>query len=316
MMKIFTLPMMIAMFLLASTSLQSKEIKVSDQTATLKVKAKTDFGLVLRNTVGSFNYGIIQNEGTNYTQLKVGDYSKTEKIGYPSLPVIRQLIEIPQGASIKVNIISYDLKEYQLSEFGGGEFVYPCQGPQTKCGDDEGFKIDSKVYKTNKFLKDELAKAEVVGTMRNQRLALVSVSPFEYNPVTNVIRVYENLEFEISFENADFAATQDLKSRYYSPYFTGMQKSILNYIPLSQRENLTQYPVKYVIVSDPMFSENLQVLIDWKKQKGFTVVEAYTDVIGSTKEEIKTYLQGLYNNGTVEDPAPSFIVFVGDIDQI
>jgi len=316
MMKKFTLTTMIVILLLASISLQSKEIKVSDETAKLNVIERTDFGLVLKNTVGSFNYGIIQNEGINYAELNIADYSKTEKIGYPSLPVFRQLIEIPQGASVKVKIISYDLKEYQLSEFGEGEFVYPCQGPQAKCGDDEGFKIDAQVYKTNTFLKDELARAEVVGTMRNQRLALVSVSPFEYNPVTNVVRVYENLEFEISFENADFVATQDIKARYYSPFFTGMQKSILNYIPLSQRENLTQYPVKYVIVSDPMFSENLQTLIDWKKQKGFTVVEAYTDVIGSTKEEIKTYLQGLYDNGTVEDPAPSFILFVGDIDQM
>ena len=304
--------------LIASSTIATKamEVRTSDKKAKLEIKSKTAFNLVLTNTIGSFDAATIQVENTNYSILTSSTYSKTDKIGFPSLPVLRKIIEVPQSAELKVKVLSYELKEYKLAEFNIEDQVYPCQGPQAKCGDDEGFKIDNKIYNTNSFFKEELLKVDVVGTMRNQRLALLTISPFEYNPVTNTLRVYENLEFEVIFENSDFALTQEIKSKHYSPFFTGMQKSILNYIPSSQRENLTQYPVKYVIVSDPMFSENLQELIEWKKQKGFTVVEACTDVIGTTKESIKTYLQGLYENGTVEDPAPSFILFVGDINQM
>lgn len=63
-----------------------------------------------------------------------------------------------------------------------------------------------------------------------------------------------------------------------------------------------------------MFEEQLQPFIEWKKLKGYNVVEAYTDNIGSTKSEIKSYLEDLHNN---PDPtAPSFVLFVGDVGQI
>ena len=317
-MKEFTLLkyLIILSIAIGATSMQATEVQVSNNKTKLTLKSKTNINLILKNTVGNFSAETIQVGSTDYSILNATAYSKTDKIGFPSLPVLRKMIEIPQSAEPKVKVLSYELKEYKLAEFGIEEQVYPCQGPQTKCGDDEGFKIDKKIYQSNKFLKEELVKVDVVGTMRNQRLALLTISPFEYNPVTNTLRVYENLELEVIFENSDFALTQEIKLKHYSPFFTGMQKSILNYIPSSQRENLTQYPVKYVIVSDPMFSENLQEFIEWKKQKGFTVIEAYTDEIGTTKEAIKTYLQGLYENGTVEDPAPSFILFIGDIDQM
>ena len=315
--KITFLKSLIILILVASTiNSMAKEIQTSGKKAKLEIESKTDYKLTLSNTIGSFDAGIIQNENTDYSVLSVSAYSKTDKIGYPSLPVLRKMIEIPQSAEAKIKVLSYELKEYNLTKLGIENQVYPCQGPQAKCGDDEGFKIDRDIYKTNKFVNNELVSIEIVGTMRSQRLAMLNISPFEYNPVTNILRVYENLEFEVIFENSDFTTTQEIKQKHYSPFFTGMQKSILNYLPSSQRDNLTQYPVKYVIVSDPMFSENLQVFIDWKKQKGFTVVEAYTDVIGNSKELIKTYLQGLYDNGTVENPAPSFILFVGDIDQM
>ncbi len=317
-MKKFTFLKSLIIFLLVtgSISLQATNIKISNEKTKLIIKSKTDLKLVLSNIVGKINLSSMQVGNTNYSILNTPTYSKTDKIGYPSLPVLRKLIEVPQSAEPKVKVLSYELKEYKLSDMGIEDLVYPCQGPQAKCGDDEDFKIDHDIYQTNAFIKEELVSINTIGTLRSQRLGLINISPFEYNPVTNIIRVYENLEFEIVFENADLALTEELKQKYYSPFFTGMQKSILNYIPLSQRENLTQYPVKYVIVSHPMFSENIQSFIEWKKQKGFTVVEAYTDVIGTTTDAIKTYLQGLYDNGTVDDPAPSFVLFVGDIDQM
>ena len=54
-------------------------------------------------------------------------------------------------------------------------------------------------------------------------------------------------------------------------------KSSINYIPVQDKDLITTYPVKYVIVSDPSFQPALQPLIDWKTKKGFNVIEAYTN---------------------------------------
>ena len=81
---------------------------------------------------------------------------------------------------------------------------------------------------------------------------------------------------------------------------------------------MTKYPVKYVIVSAPAFKTILQPFIQWKIKKGFTVVEAYTDnsAVGTTTTSIKAYIKGLYDAGTTTNPAPTFVLFVGDIAQI
>jgi hypothetical protein len=62
----------------------------------------------------------------------------------------------------------------------------------------------------------------------------------------------------------------------------------------------------------------LQPLVQWKIKKGFTVIEAYTNnaAVGTTTASIKSYLQGLYTAATPSNPAPSFILLVGDIAQI
>ncbi|MFC2111617.1 C25 family cysteine peptidase, partial [Bacteroidota bacterium] len=62
----------------------------------------------------------------------------------------------------------------------------------------------------------------------------------------------------------------------------------------------------------------LAPFVSWKTKKGFTVIEAYTNNpnVGSTTTSIKNYLDSLYNAGTLNDPAPSFILIVGDIAQV
>ena len=296
--------------------IKADEIKISDAKTRLIIESKSNEKIVLKNTIGTINTSIIQNNNEDYVIIGLNSYTKSEKIGYPDLPIKRKLMELPIGADLKVKVLSYDLKEYNLENFGISNFIYPYQGPLSKCADDETFKIDENIYQTDGFVKNDLVTVDVIGTLRTQRLGLIEIAPFEYNPVTNMLRVYENIEFEIIFENADYASTQDLKRRYYSSYFSGIQKSLINPIQLNQRDNLTQYPVKYVIVSDPMFETSLQPLVEWKKRKGFNVIEAYTDEVGTSKEDIKEYLQQLYDDGTEEDPAPSFILFVGDINTM
>ena len=72
------------------------------------------------------------------------------------------------------------------------------------------------------------------------------------------------------------------------------------------------------IVSDPLFQSSLQPFIEWKTKKGFQIIEAYTNDpnVGATTSSIKSYVQSLYNSATVNDPAPTYLLIVGDIAQI
>ncbi|HEY9113907.1 MAG TPA: C25 family cysteine peptidase [Bacteroidales bacterium] len=304
-------------FSLVSFSSFSRSIKTSENGKTeLNILSSSYDGMTMTNEVGNIKFSIVETESGKFAKIFIKNYVKSNEVGSPELPVRRKLIEVPYGATPLVKIVSFEVSEYSLADYGVSEQLFPLQPPQPKCGDAPEFAFNKEFYKKNEFSRNELVTVDVLGIMRNTRIARININPVEYNPVKNTIRVYENIRFEIIFEGADLSLSSLKKQQYYSPYFTNLFQGITNYSEPNCRENLTIYPVKYVIVSDRMFEGQLQDFIEWKTKKGFTVVAAYLDEIGDTKEEIKTYLQSLYEDGTTEDPAPSFVLFVGDIDQL
>jgi len=311
---------LLILFLGTGLSLNAEIIKLDgDDGNSLVMKENSSTILHLVNSVNELGYFVVKTEQGYFTTMRIEGFSKVEEIGSPMLPVMRKLIEIPSGASPEVEIISYEVKEYSLFDLGIEYPVMPAQAPYIKSNDSPPpFEYNSEIYNQDAFWGKEMVDVEVLGYMRGVRIARVDISPFEYNPVTHTIKVYRNVDVKIRFNNANLAQTTDLKSRYASPYFESAYGRLINYKPMETRDTITKYPVKFVIVADPMFQEQLQPLVEWKTKKGFTVIEGYTDdpQVGTSTASIKAYVQGLYDAGTAEDPAPSFVLFVGDINEI
>ena len=312
----------IALLLFAALQLNAANEIVLNTSGTnrLDVIQNTFYQLQVSNTISSFNTLWLNTEKGEFVELFAEKYSKSNIVGAPQLPVLSKLIEIPAGASPEVKVVSYDVKEYKLSDFGITQRIFPAQAPQAKSGTKkEPFAYNQALYQTNGFYGEVLARVEVSGYLRSVQLANLVISPVEYNPVTNTIRVYNNLIVEVIFVGADKAKTDENKARTHSPYFNSVFHNVLNYQPTdAPTDTISSVPVKYVIVSDPMFSEALQPFIKWKTKRGFKVIEAYTNnaAVGTTFNSIKAYLQNLYTSGTAADPAPTFVLFVGDVPQI
>jgi hypothetical protein len=288
----------------------------------LKITASNDYGLTLVNTLSAGDIKTIKVNTSRglFSELVIKDFGTSMIIGEPKLPVLKKLIEIPQGANVLIKIKNATWKTYNLSDLQIPFNVMPSQPSLSKSDDSKTvpFRYNEALYTQNNFLERNMASVIELGTMRGMRLGRLEISPVQYNPAGKLLRVCTSMEIEITFENADIAATQALKANTYSPYFEPGYSKILNYKNGQIKSNLTQYPVKYVIVADPMFQSALQPFVQWKTKKGFTVIEAYTNnpLVGATTTSIKAYLQGLYNAGTPSDPAPSFVLIVGDIAQV
>ena len=67
-----------------------------------------------------------------------------------------------------------------------------------------------------------------------------------------------------------------------------------------------------IIVPDE-FYDNVLPLASWKERKGFTVTVKKTSETGTSKEQIKSYIQTAYNTWT---PPPSYVLLVGAISKI
>ena len=254
-----------------------------------------------------------------FTKLILKDFTHSKEYGKPELPQMQKIIEIPIGAQITTSLISFEEQELELNQYGIANKILPAQ-PSISKGEnasDAQFYYFPELYQLNEFLGKDLVTVEPLGIMRGVQIARLTISPFKYNPKENKLLLINNIEFKITYGNANYQLTENIKSKQYSPAFNKSFNEIFNYKPIP-KDVITTYPVKYVIVSDPMFQNDLQNFIQWKTKKGFTVIEAYTNdpAVGNSTSSIKTYLEGLYNSATPSNPAPSYVLFVGDVAQI
>jgi len=263
----------------------------------------------------------IKTEHGDYCQLSYEGMTPTQNDGQPELPVITNL-EIPLCENMQVNVVNSTYETYNLAELGINNPIMPAQPRHPKSQDGPfPFVIDEATYATNSFYGMPLAQSEKVGVLRNINMGRISIAPFEYNPVTGQLRVCTQLDVEISFVNPNIPKTMEMKTKHGNGLFDGQHYGVIN--PMSApgyRNEISSAPIKYLIVAHSMFrgNENLQAFINWKKRIGYIVEIAYTDDsnVGTTTTTIKSFIKAKYDNATAENPAPTFLLLVGDKQQI
>ncbi len=255
-----------------------------------------------------------------FAEMHIPDFTFRYNDGNPSIPVYSKLVEIPGNASVNIKILKFDTQIINLADYAVYERIIPAQPSYSKSTDpdDIEFVFNEAAYLVNDFTQGPIASIEYQGKARGAGIAQLIIDPVRYNPVTNQLMIFNNIEFSVEYATPSYSEYLEEKSRVYSPMFSSLYHKLPNFIPPANKDLISQYPIKYVIVSDPMFQDSLQKFVQWKTQKGFHVVEAYTNnpAVGTTTTSIKAYLQGLYNAGTPTDPAPTFVLFVGDVAQI
>ena len=250
-----------------------------------------------------------------YTQIEIDGFYPSSNVGDPNLPVLSQLIEIPICKGVSFKVINSESMVYPASQLGIEHQLYPTQPSYSKS--EEGpfpFVKNDNTYTTNEFYGTDVIRIENVGIARNKKLANIYFSPIKYNPVSNEIKITKSIEIEITFEDSDVEATRRMKKLHYSPMFS-VKTNIANNI---EKDLYTTGPLKYLIVSHASFRGQLDDFVQWKKRKGFLVDIVYTDDanVGSTSSSIQSYIKTQYTNATPENPAPTYVLLVGDVQQI
>jgi len=302
-----------------SFAVSATDIKLTDTGNQLIITEKTLTEFTFINHLSDIQTMNVKTNTGDFVKLIASGYGENAIKGNAELPVLEELINIPLGSEVIVKIINKEEKIISLSDYGIYNLIFPSQPSISKGENAEyaPFFFNEEYYGNNDFHTHKLIHTEYLGKMRGQQLARISIAPFQYNPITNEIKVITKMEVKIIFKNIDFEGHKINKKKYYSPEFEHLYKSCLNYIPIEEKDIITTYPVKYVIVSDPAFQSALQPLVQWKTKKGFHVIEAYTDdpAIGSTTVSIHAYLKDMYYN-PLDGISPTYVLFVGDDGQV
>ncbi len=273
-----------------------------------------------------FSYGSIESIEVNtekgmFSEIAIeGTYAAGE-IGSPELPASHQLLAVPFGATPRVNVISYTTTDYSLSDYGIGT-ILPHQPSVRKDQnvDEVEFVYNASAYQTRSLASAPAATIEVQGTMRGIRIGSLVINPVSYNPASNTLRVFNDIEVEISFDGADRNETERMLLSTYSPYFDIVYKQMFNYRQImdvyDDHPDLMAYPVHMIVITPQDYISALQPWINWKIQKGFDVNVVTTAQAGSNYNAIQSYVQNLYNTGVSQGATPTFVILVGDTGQI
>ena len=273
----------------------------------------------------SFSYSSIESELINtekgtFSRITMGNSVPGGNIGDPQVPVTRELIAVPFGATPVVNVKSYSVTEYNLADYGI-ERIYPQQPSMSKSEKDVKFAYNESAYATKGFDETRpIAEVTVMGTMRGIQIGALQLNSLRYNAATNTIRVYNDIELEVRFENADLALTERTLVNTYSPYFRTVYSSLFNERAIrdiyDQHPDLWAVPVRILVIANRMFETSMQPWLTWKTEKGFYLDVNYTDEIGTSASAIKTFIQGKYNEGVTNGNTPSFLIIFGDNGQV
>ena len=233
--------------------------------------------------------------------------------GDPQIPVVNELIAVPIGANPTIRVTSYSTTDYRLNDMGIQTLV-PRQPSLRKDQrpEDVPFVYNANAYQTRGMRSEPQASVQVVGTMRGVQLGKMTIEPVSYDPVNNTLRVFNDIEVEVSFDGADAVATEKLLVDTYSPYFNVVYKQLFNDRMLrdaySQHPDLYATPVKMLVVTTSTYanSDAFNTWKTWKIQKGIDV-DVLTVAASATASTIKTQIYSKYNSNH-----PSFLVIVGD----
>jgi len=264
------------------------------------------------------DYRIAETPNGKFLEITSTSLLNSYKQGEPNLPVASYIFEIPLNAQVSIETINFKEEKIGLNQKFGSYKVIPAQ-PSTSKSDDrkeKPFYLNEDTYSKNLKLNDEIAIYEEIGKLRSTRLGRIEVRPIRYNPAENTLYVLSDIEVVVSFSGANKELEYKHKEKYSSPYFARSPQVINS--AFSSKELINSAPVTYVIISDPMFRVTLEPFIQWKREKGFKVLDYYTDnpEVGTTTSSIKTFLGNLYNNPPEGASPPTFGLLVGDIGQI
>jgi hypothetical protein len=288
-------------------NLQKADVQIENQTITINYSISDISVENLTNSNGSF-----------YRVSIPGHINSTEP-GKPEVPVFSRLISLPPGSSYKIKISEVRKTKINPSSKKIEGLLYPAQEGESKDLQQEKtkFRMDRSVYSSRGQIPSDTVRIEMLGTSRGTELANLYISPVRYNPHSNTIEVFTSMKISVTFSSSIEISNKSLSAQ--SELFSeSLSKGVLNFNPGEVIPGYSTEPVKMVIVTDTAFKKQIAPFIRWKTQKGFKVRILYrgTGLAGNDYLQLKDTLTRIYKSATATDPAPEYLLIIGDTKRI
>ncbi|RLD45567.1 MAG: hypothetical protein DRI89_00675 [Bacteroidetes bacterium] len=258
------------------------------------------------------NYSIVETtvDGEQMKTIAMPGVLLQGQEGAPNLPAYSKYIAVPQGATVKVN-----LRKYRTEK---SENILIAPSPRIPLDTDIGplqYQKNESIYNTNALYPEKMIQLSELKKIRGMDVVLLSISPFQYNPVTKELIINRDIELEIVFEGGNGHFGEDrLRSRWWEPIIRDAVLNEASIAPISKKpENRSSdEEYEYIIITpdDEDFQAWADTIRQFRIKQGITTnVVTTAEIGGNTTAAIEAYVNDAYNNW--ETP-PAAVLLIGD----
>jgi MYXO-CTERM domain-containing protein len=261
---------------------------------------------VLQYQIGTYQLIPMMVGNQPYTQVTLGKESPLKVAGAPELPTVNRSILIADDAQVTAQVVSQSYHEVSdIDVVPSKGIVYRSVNPSSVA---HSF---GPTYQADQLYPNDLVTLGTPYLLRNYRGVVVTVQPFQYNPITRVLRIYDTVTVEIA--RTGTSAANALGHRQWTESLAFHQIAKHHFI---NRGSLSRYAPQnedgaYLIIAHDDWLPNIQPLVDHKATLGMDIAAVGVSTIGNDAGSIKTYVQDVYDHFDL-----AFVLLVGDAAQV
>ncbi|MCX5707990.1 MAG: C25 family cysteine peptidase [Candidatus Omnitrophica bacterium] len=177
-------------------------------TAGITIISSTDSEMVLELVTNKFDTATKVEGADTYHRISLPDYAHayTEEVGKPQVPLKSILLTMSGKKPLAVTVLDYDREELS------GYNIYPVprrvlvtQGATVFLA--RQFYKNSLTYSTDALYPQKLAEVDYSSYLRGQEVAKLNFYPFQTNPVTGAVDLYNRLRIKLSTQPSSATST-------------------------------------------------------------------------------------------------------------
>ncbi len=265
--------------------------------------------IVLEYELTGYELVPVKIDGQDYVRPQLAGEAEIEAVGKPAVPHVCRSIAIPDKARMVLKVTEAAFDELHDVQ------VIPSKGalPRTINPADVPYTFGS-VYGVDEWYPAEPATLSDPYIMRDVRGTVVKFNPFQYNPVTQVLKVCTKAVIEIESDGLDTVNVLNRGTRsvekslafhqIYKKHFLNYQSGGLRYTPLDEQGDM-------LIIAHDAWLSNVQPLVNHKNNGGINTTLVGVSTIGNNSTSIKNYIQSVYDSSNL-----AFVLLVGDHTQV
>ncbi|HLG02453.1 MAG TPA: C25 family cysteine peptidase, partial [Bacteroidia bacterium] len=240
--------------------------------------------------------------------ISVGEGTPILKAGAPDLPQLTASVIIPDVGNTSVEIVSstwHDIQNVEVAPSKGN--LYRNQDPSLVPY------TYGEQYGVNSFYPASAVNPGSPYILRDYRGQAIHAIPFQYNPVTKVLRVYDELVIKVTatggsglneFQRIERPIVAEYDHTYRSHFLNYNPQDDTRYTPLIDQGEM-------LIICHGPFMPAMQSFVAWKNRKGIITTMVDVATVGNSATNIKNYVANYYNSNNL-----AFVLLVGDHAEV